>query len=175
MMTWGDEEDFKHFLPRIFEILTTADFPSTCIEVVYRHLALANLDTWAAREQAAVMDYLHAKWHVTIGEFPSLHTPEAVLCAIAPAVADLRPFLEQWRLAEGDAPVRQLAEFLWNGGVLTDAFWSSDQRAQQQQIHAWLASDAVHDWLEAAFFAATSSEAETKLSYAVTVLESLRT
>lgn len=26
MTTWGDTEDFKHYLPRIFELLTTTDF-----------------------------------------------------------------------------------------------------------------------------------------------------
>ena len=36
MTTWGDTDDFKHYLPRIFELLSTTDF----IAVSYTHLTL---------------------------------------------------------------------------------------------------------------------------------------
>lgn len=61
MTTWGETHDFKHYLPRIFELLSTTDF------IVDTFVVLGKLDygewtTWATREQQAIKDFLLAWW-----------------------------------------------------------------------------------------------------------------
>lgn len=61
MTTWGDTDDFKHYLPRIFELLSTTDF------IVDTFVVLGKLDygkwtTWATEEQKVIKDFLLAWW-----------------------------------------------------------------------------------------------------------------
>lgn len=180
-LTWGDELDFKHFLPRIFELAATGDLDGPDLEVVYATPGRAGWRAWPIAEQRAVEEYLLASWRVTLAEFPSTHDAGVVLCAIAQSVTDMRPFLGVWRDAEGQAPARHLAALLWRdgnhlvrAGSLSNAFWSGEQRAQQEQIRDWLRDPEVHARLESAFFAATSSDVAEVLSTAVAILEAVR-
>ncbi|KUG09713.1 hypothetical protein [Solirubrum puertoriconensis] len=59
MTTWGDVNDFKHFLPRIFELL--AQFSLGFEEwIALDKLNYGKWHTWPQQEQAAVAEYLLA-------------------------------------------------------------------------------------------------------------------
>lgn len=65
MTTWGDTNDFKHYLPRIFELLATTDF------IVDTFVVLGKLDygkwtTWPIEEQKAIQRFLFAWWVDTV-------------------------------------------------------------------------------------------------------------
>lgn len=61
MTTWGGVDDFKHFLPRIFELTAMSDF--TADLTVFSKLKYAEWDKWAAEEKEAVVTFLIALWH----------------------------------------------------------------------------------------------------------------
>lgn len=61
MTTWGNVNDFKHFLPRIFELLSTKEF------IVENFVVLGKLEygewrTWPEQEQKAIDNFLYTWW-----------------------------------------------------------------------------------------------------------------
>ena len=59
--TWGNIEDFKHYLPRIFELLSTTDFIVDTF-VVLGKLEYGDWKTWPDNEQKAINDFLLTWW-----------------------------------------------------------------------------------------------------------------
>ena len=72
MTTWGDANDFRHFLPRLLELALTDLSDWVDIEVVLGKPAYANWQNWPERERAAV-------------------------CGVGQAGVDVSPFIEAWR------------------------------------------------------------------------------
>jgi Domain of unknown function (DUF4279) len=58
---WGKIEDFKHYLPRIFELLATTGF-SIDNAMVFRKLQTGNWTDWESEEKDAVKAFLLAWW-----------------------------------------------------------------------------------------------------------------
>lgn len=181
MMTWGDVLDFKHFLPRIFEIVATGDFNWPDLPIVFAHLTRGEWRTWPESERIACETYLMAKWHATLFEFPAVHDADEVLCAFGQCSEDLGTYLQAWTIADGEPPVRHLAAFLWDNGQsliegrgLRNAFWSGDKHKQQVQVREWLRDPSLVQHVEKVFFKASSPEIENQLSTAITLLEALQ-
>jgi hypothetical protein len=188
MLTWGGVEELKHFLPRILDIVATGDFGYPDLEVVFSKLRHADWRRWPQQEVRSVEQYLAAKWRTVLGVFPAPrlatavrggHDADTVLCAIGQAVDSIQPSLTAWLEAEGEAPARHLAAFLYdNARCLTlsaglrNAFWS-DRPVQCQQVRGWVREPAVLDRLNRAFFCASNDEAEEAFSTAVMVAEAV--
>jgi hypothetical protein len=182
MLTWGDTQDLKHFLPRIFEIVAADDFGWPDLEVVFAKLRHAEWRAWPEEEIGVVERYLMAKWHAVLASFPAVperHGADTTLCAIAQAVDDLGPFLQAWHDAPGEAATMHLASLVWDnasglttGSGFGSAFWT-DRGAQREQLRRWLCASAVLDRLTSAFYSASSDEAERAISAAISVVEVL--
>lgn len=63
MSTWGDDLDFRHFLPRL---LTACASGAVDLDTVTGKLRQADWHTWPGSEQDAVRDYLTALWRHTL-------------------------------------------------------------------------------------------------------------
>ena len=61
MTTWGEVDDFKHFLPRIFELMAMSDF--TADLTILNKLHYAKWDKWDVQEKESVISFLTALWH----------------------------------------------------------------------------------------------------------------
>lgn len=88
----------RHFLPRLFELIVYSPIQPTDVEVLFGKLPYGEWRTWAKEEQQAIETYFHALWVDAINAFePDGYTyANAYLCAIARAVDDMTPYLEQW-------------------------------------------------------------------------------
>src|SRR5690242_13694260 len=53
MTTWGEVDDFKHFLPRIFELALIEPEGFNFYEVLFGKLAYGNWHDWPSQERAA--------------------------------------------------------------------------------------------------------------------------
>src|SRR5215472_3730060 len=63
--TWGDTNDFRHFLPRVFELLIFAkDYTFTDREIVLSKLYHGEWRNWPAEEQKAVQEFLVELWRI---------------------------------------------------------------------------------------------------------------
>lgn len=181
LMVWGNEVDFKHFLPRILEITVTEEaFDWPDIESLFGRLAYGRWSDWPAPEREAIEQFLHSFWRAGLAEYPSRHDIGSMLTAIADTGVDLQPFLETWLTEPGEAPLRHLAEFaqhhaslLLTRDRLSNAFWGVEQRGQADTLKSWIMTGKPRERLVDAFFASSTSEVEEDLSVAVRVLEAL--
>ncbi len=133
MTTWGTVEDFKHFLPRIFELVAVSeDFPIE-IEVAIGKLAYGKWQSWPDHEIAAIEQFLAAWWNATLSTPFSESTQmlaDDVLCSVAQVVESLDPYLAHWDLRTDLESGLHLAAFVdWNFNSLYKkdriggAFW----------------------------------------------------
>lgn len=161
LVTWGDADDYRHFVPRIFELLAQGWKGSTWDESAYvlafRALRVASWNGWPPEEREAVEQYLHGLWRSLLNDYPAFAGADACLCGIAQATDDLQPFLDAWRDARSPASLRHLAAFVGenaNGvllnGKLQRREWL-DARPRMQQVIAWLAAPSVGAAFEDAY------------------------
>ena len=171
--TWGNVDDFKHFLPRLLEIIATPTPQDAHSDVeaqlIFGKLRYGEWRSWNPAEQWALDAYFDAFWSVllvrpvdvtdaawakkTLGDW---------LSDFARAHDDVGRFLKQWEVeaghpTEGLLPAAHLAQTVTRAGGLLkkgslDWGIGSELNAQEDQTTAWLASDAVLHLLEAAFF-----------------------
>jgi hypothetical protein len=157
LYTWGTENDFKHFLPRILELLTQADevgrafVPPESVfgKLIYESWCSTDWRNWPASEQAAISNYARAVWNAVLDSDPDELSTAAFdwLCAFAYAESDLSFYLDQW-LAAGSANAhRNLARMIVLDGVLNatgpgGGYWA-ERSEQWQQLVDWLRRSEV--------------------------------
>jgi hypothetical protein len=145
MTTRGDEDDFRHFLPRIFE-LAIIDGESWTVPVVFGKLAYGRLETWPSDERQAITTFFEALWSNVLDHFPHAFSAEDCLCCIAQAVDDLLPYLARWHIAQSLTYAKHFASFLeydlvgWPASrdiFIERDFWADHPKAARQVLQ-WL-------------------------------------
>lgn len=159
--TWGDVEDFKHFLPRLMEVVATEGsvdwrYP----EVVFSRFRYGHLEGWAPSERLAVEAYFLSLWRFVLSRYPVFPGGDDpwssivndYLGAIAQATDDLSPYLQIWRMDRSIPALGHLADFVWDTldymqdhGTL-GAFW--EDRVAEAQVKDWLTDLATQRRLE---------------------------
>ncbi|WP_205325435.1 hypothetical protein [Glycomyces sp. YM15] len=158
LLTVGDVADFRHYLPRIFEIACTSGFNWPDLEPLVGRLRIAEWANWAADEQSAVRGLLRAFWRKTLAAYPGFPDAETVLCAIANAEDDLTPYLDEWAAAlRQPAAAAALLDLLGystrlRAGALrlANAFWDD----HDEQVVRWFTGPALRKAVGDAFTAA---------------------
>jgi hypothetical protein len=114
MSTWGDEADFKHFLPRLLELLTFVDEWPLTVDRLAAKLEEANWRNWPEPEHIAVEEYLMALWRFGLTNPDHYIYIYDWLWGMARAVDDLEPYLDVWRDECKQSPlaVHHLIEFI---------------------------------------------------------------
>ena len=176
MTTWGTVEDFKHFVPRVFELAIADDPNWPDVEIVFGKLDYGRWRHWPERERQAVEAFLRALWREMLGRYPFAIDSDSCLCAIGRVEEDVGPYLDEWAADEGEAAALQLADFIdWNAGNLSNkprqvelvnAFWRERPR-QAEQALAWMLDAERKRQLEAAFFRAVDPAVQSALSQAI--------
>jgi hypothetical protein len=162
--TWGTVSDFKHFLPRIFELMAGGAFEGfPDVEVILSKPEYGGLASWPAQEREAVIDFLHALWLDLLGKYPHALPADSCLCGIGRCLEDLTFFLEAWAESVAPSASLHLAAFVEDNQIrggrlkysprLVNAYW--EKRAdQERQVWDWLMQPARLDQFERAFFQA---------------------
>jgi hypothetical protein len=170
MTTWGDANDFAHFLPRLLELLASESGGLFDPELLLGKLELARWRTWSADEVSAVERYLFAAWRAILTDYPGPLAAADFLTGLSRLFDDLAPFLDIWSADHSLAALRHLTALildnrnaLWSKGALNRAGWRS---AQLAQVVAWLRSSAVVERLERGFFAHSNAPFASELSQA---------
>ena len=101
IMVWGDLDCYKHFLPRIFElVLTAGEWPKTpSPESVFHILRYGEWRSWPHKEQEAIERTPQAVWE-TVRSNPPIEggyiNVDQWLCCISQCDQRLAPYLDQW-------------------------------------------------------------------------------
>jgi hypothetical protein len=172
MTTWGDENDFRHFLPRVLELITDAherrNLPD--LFVIFGKLRYGHYQMWPKQEQEAITDYLLAFWHWILAGHPEREEDRllasAYLEALSGVIDDFAPFLNAWREIRTPSSLCQLSEMIrshsWEGPL-----------AQNKQILAWLREDGTKKMLEEGFYAYMDEGWAEELALAMETAECL--
>lgn len=157
MTTWGNVEDFKHFLPRLLELLAFEDY-GYMPGILIGKLAFAHWRNWPEVEQAAVEAYFIAIWQVLLQIYPyspattGFHNFVSVddfFRDIGQIFDDLSPLLSLWRLEHSLASLRHLAQFTMT--ILSDIV--QDRRTGYwKRITPWLFDPKTLHTLEEASY-----------------------
>jgi hypothetical protein len=171
LTVWGGVDDFKHFLPRIFDLYFSEGEPRFQFldpEILFSKLRRSQWLTWKTPEQSAVRQLLHSLWHEILGDPPpssSFTDVQSWLCSIAQAEDDLNPYLEAWLEDQ-----RTSASFALSSMVLSDAgrnaFWDG-RESQYAQLQSWRSSRGVVTKLEQALASAESVSAKNEFAAAL--------
>ncbi|MGB9204554.1 MAG: hypothetical protein WCB94_11370 [Terriglobales bacterium] len=152
LYTWGSESDFKHFLPRIFELLTLVETTESSFvdpesafgKLTYESCGSTSWRTWPTAEQQVISNYAVAVWNAVLDSDPDELTdsPYDWLCAFAQAESDLSHYLDQWMASSSVNAHRNLARMIvWDGVPNATrpngGYWAS-RREQWQQLVDWL-------------------------------------
>ena len=129
LYTWGSSVDFKHFLPRLFELAVESstfeveriDSARLFTKLTYESSDSSSWRSWHMDEQAAISGYFHAAWDAALNSNPEDLPFDEIhgwIQAIAQAEADLTPYLDRWLMATSVNAHRNLARIIVNEGQI---------------------------------------------------------
>ncbi|WP_067481367.1 hypothetical protein [Actinomadura hibisca] len=128
MNTWGGEAEFKHYLPRMLELLARDEWSDARLLAARCGLA------WPPEEGAAVAGFFDAWLRSALLEYPRLVSFAQVLDVLCELGRDLGGYLALWERTATPGTVRHIAELI---------VYPPDDPA----LHRWLGGDAVGDLL----------------------------
>jgi hypothetical protein len=151
LTTVGGVNDYKHFLPRIFEEAVKNNvWMGTDPSVIAERLKRADWRTWPADEQGAVVDLFSEAWKQSSRQHPDLSCGSDWLCGVATLGLGVSRLLDEWLTPLEVPAILQLASFLFLAPARLvgphgseDGFWDEVDETTCRSIQAWLAGRAV--------------------------------
>jgi len=121
LTTWGDDVDFRHFLPRLLELAAAEAFDDFVRWVLLSKLTYAVWRTWPEPERRAIEAFLFAVWERVLAAPPDdapCGPPHAGLwlVAIAEAERDLTPYIDALLKLDRPHALRHLANIVADDG-----------------------------------------------------------
>jgi len=150
LFVWGDVTDFKHFLPRIFELAVVEGDEFVDPQVVFNKLYHGEWWSWPEAEQRTIKHFFNALWKSVVNSQPHQMYGEEIenwLCGMAQAVAQMSTYLNTW-LAIGTENARlNLAGFIADTDFVNpkhgaSGYWEG-RRELFEEVADWVRSDAV--------------------------------
>lgn len=158
MTTWGNTEDFKHYLPRILELLSTGN----CIidnSIVLGKLEYGKWRTWQEKEQRVIKEFLFAWWRERINERPGF--PLDVFLGINDLVGAPEHLLSRWDLSIEGAGFTNFVDFVYEyyyDLTVQKRFFRQLKEHDLCKIVSWIKSNSIG--LEEGFFYFESKDEE---------------
>lgn len=145
-LTVGSSEDFKYFLPRIFELSVREEFSWPNPEFVFGKLALAEWNNWPGDERTAILELLQSKFDSVLNDSDSNGSDiERWVCALGRCVPDVTRYLNQMLATGYEEKLLTCVE--WNMSAFTknkldNGFWK-DAPENAQRVLEWLHQEEV--------------------------------
>ncbi|MFN8277480.1 MAG: hypothetical protein U0T84_08360 [Chitinophagales bacterium] len=171
MTTWGDTDDFKHYLPRIFELLSTTNFMVDTF-VVLGKLDYGKWKEWPQKEQVAIINFLWAWWKNALST--KSYFDKELLVELYQLTGNVESLLSRWTISLNDNSFSNFVDLIYQYYIdLTgkqNKFKEMDQ-ASIEKLIAWIKRNAT-DLTEGFFyFADKDTELAEKISEALYIIE----
>lgn len=176
--TFGTVNDFKHFLPRLLELIAyERDFPIN-EEIVFGKLPYASWRDWPMTEQRAIEAYLPALWRQTIETMDEGMSMQVCLACIGRVVESVSEYLAHWSEAMQQSAVARLrfAEFFCTEISLDDlspTFWEESPE-QGKELETWLRDEIPPKLFRRALVEWTQTHAGREYGYKIDLYEAWR-
>lgn len=170
MTTWGNVDDFKHFLPRIFELIAISDLADDV--TVLNKLNYAGWDIWVTEERDAVSSFLIALWHNHTTT--KKHFNKELFVETVKRINNINLLLNNWVVSIDNISIRNFVNFTYyhlNDLALPANSFKLITSENRKQAINWATRQLPV--LESAFFYFEHSDPEfaQEISNAVYVLE----
>ncbi|MEZ0075372.1 hypothetical protein [Planotetraspora sp. GP83] len=158
--TWGDMEEFKHYLPRLLELLILEELDGTLFADSLMRWVTVSWRSWRQAEQDAIVAIVGAWWRHTLNHYPrDVHVMTLIEIIADGLELDLAPHLAEWESNTTEAAARHMAWLMqdFTTAVAHDAEWYA-------LLESWITGPAPAAILETGFFSAGSPEVAQELS-----------
>ena len=173
--TWGDEDEFRHYLPRMFELVV--DEPNwTDIPILFGKLSTGGWRTWPPEEQHAIERYINALTAAALHADVNVSFRNVALGASNAGIS-LSNLNDVWSRMSGTAPVLQLAHLIVlerNDLIRTGTIgrrWNDEAR---RVLSALIASSETHQRLEETFMQLSDPVQADGVSDALGIVEMMQ-
>lgn len=148
MTTWGEPQDYAHFLPRILELSAFGSALGLDLKFVAQKLSYGDWKSWPLHEQRAIREVYEAAWREELISDPRRGRTSDLLEALSVVFGELSPFLAAWEEDRSLNSALRLAEVL-------EEHWPDLAKHGYLQrgppIGGWLMDPARKQFLEATF------------------------
>jgi hypothetical protein len=152
MSLWGDATDFKHFLPRLFELLAFSGGGGLFFEqILIGKLGQGNWREWPIEEQQAVEQYLWTLWtNILSGEDFWSDNVDDFLWGLTRADVRIRGYLEYWTQIETPTSAFRVAQYVFSyleNQTLGKFLRQLESRLGHPEPELREVVDSVQEWL----------------------------
>ena len=177
--TWGNANDYKHFLPRIFELTAELKTPYE-IWIAFEKLNLAEWNNWTENEQKVIHEFMISLWEFIVNndsekaewEFKDYFSSVA---HFYPKFSDL---LDIWTESKSKAGIKHLAEFIVSEQTtLFDRKKISgfhDKKENSDELINWILSDEILNKVQQKYFEYETDKISEKISWAEQIITTER-
>lgn len=180
ILTWGDENDYRFFLPRILELTAELKTPYD-IWTLYSRLEDANWKTWNADEQTVINDFTIELWNnlLTDNSEKAEWEFKDYFHSIAYFYPDFSEILKVWESNNSFASIKHLTNYIFEERqhLFDNNYIDSIEKNTKniEQFKTWLTSDNILKKIENAFYANEKSEIAERLSWVEQILKNEKT
>ena len=177
--TWGNENDFKHFLPRIFELTAALQTPYD-IWILYDKLEVANCRNWPLDEQSAIHEFTISLWDNLLNDNSEKAAWEFndYFHAKAYFYPDFTTVLKIWEDNNHFAAIKHLTNYIFDERqhIFENNFINSREKNSKniKEFKTWLVSAAIIKKMERAFYDYEREEIAEKISWVEKILNDER-
>ena len=147
---WGGVEDFKHFLPRIFELAVEDSAEFADAQIAVGKLKYCEWWNWPQAERKAIRQFLDAVWSGALDMEPNFSSARELddwMCGIALAENGVGRCLATWEAATSENAALNLASLIVNTGLgepnsTPSGYWN-DCPESYAEVSGWLRSLSV--------------------------------
>ena len=180
MTTWGDVDDYKHFLPRILDLTAQIKTPPYDIWIVFDKLIYAEWKKWPQNEQDVINQYMIELWRnlIEIECEISERDFRDYFSTIAHFYPNFTELLNIWNESESKSSIRHLSEFLVHEHTaLFDRKKISgfyDQKENAEEFINWILSDEMLYKIQQKYFEFETECFAEKISWAEQIITAER-
>lgn len=175
ILTWGDENDYRSYLPRILELTAELKTPYD-IWTFYSRLEDANWKTWDIQEQKAINDFTLELWNSLLNDNSVKAEWEFknYFHAIANFYSDFSQVLKIWETNNSLASVKHLTNYIIDErpNLFDNNYIDSVEKNTKNidQFKSWLTSETIIKKIEQAFYDNEKTEMAERLSWVEEIL-----
>ncbi len=140
MLTQGDENDFKYFLPRILELFSSGELAIDNF-ILTDKFKRADWRTWADKEQQLIESYFLCIWETKIKQNHLFDCDSFVEFMLL--FEDVTLLLTKWQIQENEPGLHALIDFLFNEYIQMCVHnrWHTYKKLDKKyllQVNSWL-------------------------------------
>lgn len=173
LYTWGEVEHYKHFLPRICELISKyRDFSYVTLDELLAKLEYAEWTKWPENEQQAIREYVVADWI----DFANQKQSEINLQILEMygKFIGIKEVLKLWEISNSEEGIRNFVYFFyWHGSQILSKGISISETKYEINFIERIQKEGLISKLENLFFKTEPIHTEyaDKISVVLQMLE----